>query len=326
MDIKNALIVREPAWHSVGTRVDRAPSLSEAIKMAGLDWQVLERPLYMGLPNDKAIELETHKGLIRSDNYKQLGVVGINYEPVQNIEAFSYFDDLVSNGIVELDTALSLKEGKVIVVTAKIKQAESEVVRGDNVEGYLVFTNSHDGSSSVKTLLTPIRVVCMNTLAHAVVKASKEENKILNFRHTASVLERIDEAKQIIDFQTQTFRNTVEQYQAMSRVQMVEANFNDYVSQVFAPELGKNKQVQELRAYPTLLQNFHYGIGTDLNGVNGTLWGAYQAVTQYTSHQIRAKGQETTQQIHNRLNSLWLGNAKKINERAHQVAVKMTVS
>lgn len=179
---------REVPWHKMGKKVDTAPSSSEAIIAAGLDWNVEQREMYLA-NGDKVPDAYAN---VRDKDNKVLGIVGNRYSIVQNVEAFSFTDNLIGEGCV-YETAGSLKDGKQIWLLAHLPEAVQ--IAGDDVMPYLCFTNTHDGSGAVKVFATPIRVVCNNTLNQALNTAKRTWSA----RHTGSIDSKLREATETLE-------------------------------------------------------------------------------------------------------------------------------
>jgi phage/plasmid-like protein (TIGR03299 family) len=162
--------VKEKAWHGLGQIVEQYPTSAEAIQFAGLDYEVEKRPLFTnGLNNELAgtvmgihvpkTEIPTYFATVRNDNNEVLGVVGKDYEVVQNVDAFTFFDAIVGGGDgIQYETAGALGKGERIFITAKLP-GYIRVGNSDLIEQYLFLTTSHDGFGSITAAFTPIRIV-----------------------------------------------------------------------------------------------------------------------------------------------------------------------
>lgn len=165
-NVESMFYVREAPWHGLGIRVESALSSEEALEMSGLNWNVIQRPIMTG--NYDLIP--GYKANIRDTDNRVLGVVTDRYRVVQNAEAFAFTDTLLGEG-VKYETAGSLQNGRKIWLLAKLP--DKYIIEGDQIEPYLVFSSSHDGSGSIKVAMTPIRVVCQNTLNIALSTAKR---------------------------------------------------------------------------------------------------------------------------------------------------------
>ena len=186
-NVETMFSVRETPWHGLGRIVMDAPASREALELAGLDWQVESRNIYSGT----GAMIPGYRANVRSTDDAVLGVVSDRYRIVQNEEAFQFTDDLLGEGVT-YETAGSLQGGKKVWMLAKLP--EKYIIAGDEVTPYLVFFNSHDGSSGVKVAMTPVRVVCQNTLNLALGNAKR----IWTARHTENVLLRVQDARETL--------------------------------------------------------------------------------------------------------------------------------
>ena len=175
---------RNTPWHGLGIRVNDALSSEEAIIKSGLDWEVVQQRLY----SEDGAFISGVKANVRSDTGAVLGIVTDRYKVVQNQEAFNFTDDLLSHG-VKYETAGSLNNGKRIWLLAKMQ--ENYTLADEPVEPYMVFTNAHDGNSAVQVAMTPVRVVCQNTLNLALRNASRKWAS----NHVGNIHEKLDEAR-----------------------------------------------------------------------------------------------------------------------------------
>ena len=196
---------KEKAWHKLGQVVDRYPTSAEAIKYAGLDYIVEKRPLFtydtenhIADPDADIIipelSIPGFFATVRADTDQVLGVVGNDYEVVQNPDAFAFFDAIVGGGDgILYETAGALGNGERIFITAKLPDY-IRVGNDDLIEKYLFLTTSHDGYGSITAAFTPVRIVCNNTL-HA---ALNNMTNCVKIRHTQSAKERLSQAHKVM--------------------------------------------------------------------------------------------------------------------------------
>ncbi len=167
--------VKEKAWHSLGTIIQDYPTSAQAIDFAGLNYKVEKRPLYtldninydlsiaMAEPVEPQLSVPNYFANVRTDTEQVLGVVGKDYQIVQNADAFSFFDSIVGkNNGIRYETAGALGKGERIFITAKLPEY-IKVGRDDLIEQYIFLTTTHDGSGSISAAFTPVRVVCQNS-------------------------------------------------------------------------------------------------------------------------------------------------------------------
>ena len=160
--VESMMYVREKPWHGLGTEVQEAPTSRDALRLAGLDWTVEQKPIQL-----EGIEIPGYKANVRSTDDRVLGVVSDRYRIVQNQKAFEFTDSIIG-GDVRYETAGSLNGGKKIWLLAKLPETE---IAGDETEPYMCFTNTHDGSGAIRVCMTPIRVVCNNTLSASMPRS-----------------------------------------------------------------------------------------------------------------------------------------------------------
>lgn len=147
-EVETMFYLRKEPWHGLGTQVMEAPNSKEALKLAGLDWKVVQEPLITGAGD----MVDGYKANVRNTDNRVLGVVGDRYRIVQNEEAFAFTDDLLGYG-VRYETAGSLQGGKKVWMLAHMPQ--EYIIVGEHISPYLLFSNSHDGSGAVKVAITP---------------------------------------------------------------------------------------------------------------------------------------------------------------------------
>lgn len=314
--VETMAYVGETPWHGLGQKLDRAPSIEEGLRAAGLDWGVRTEPVY--LEDGRTAPAQA---TVRETDGRILGAVGPSYTPLQNVEAFRWFEPLVESGDVELHTAGSLQEGRKVWVLAKIAGQHAEVAKDDPVDNYVLLSNSHDGSRAVRVGFTPIRVVCWNTLSLA---QDAEASKLIRVMHTSHVVENLDLLRETIDVGKRQFEATVSQFRELQKRKMNKRDLRKYVAKVFDLKLrlpkdataGQKAAVKRAEGtVQDVFELFREGRGNQ----GQTAWDAYNAVTEYLSY-CRGKSQD------NRLNSLWFGESQKTNERAFREAVKLAQS
>jgi phage/plasmid-like protein (TIGR03299 family) len=320
-DVEKMMFVGEVPWHGLGFRLENPPTIQEAITASGLDWTVNLKPLVV-----KETQAEVGwNATVRDSDGSVLGVVGPTYKPLQNKDAFSWFQPFVDSGMATLETAGSLKKGKRVWVLARIKGDPIEIVKGDAVERFIMLSNSHDGTLAVRVGFCGIRVVCSNTMAMAHSDAA---SKLLRVRHTEKAVHTLEKIREIMDVANQEFLATAEQYRALAKLRVDEATLKEYVRLVFQPKLietapvvqdEEEKDGRADKLFNKILPLFETGRGNDLPGVAGTMWSALNSVSEYLTW-------ERGRNVDNRLDSLWFGDSAKVNQRALQVAFKMAVA
>lgn len=297
--------VNETPWHGLGIPLLNPPTVHEGIVAAGLNWSVGMKPLFTsdGTPVPA-------QATFRQDDGKILGVVGPQYKPLQNIEAFNFFDPFLQNGLATLETAGSLRQGTRIWVLAQIKADPMKVVGEDEVRKFILLSNSHDGTTAVRVGFTPIRVVCANTLAMAI---DSRDSALIRVRHAGDVAANVQKLGEIMNLANATFEANAEQYRFLTTKQINAADLKKYVELVFDIDL---KTDRESRILAKVIPLFEKGRGNDLEGVKGTYWAAYNAAIEYMQYE---KGKDQDR----RLDNNWFGAEAARNRKALDIATTM---
>lgn len=306
--------VGQTPWHGLGTHLDAPPTIEEGIAAAGLDWEVGVKPL-------QTIDGEEvdHKATYRLSDGKIFGVVGPNYHPLQNRESFAWFQPLIDSGEVSLHTAGSLQGGKKVWVLAKINKPALEIAPGDTVERFILLSNSHDGSRAVRLGFTPIRVVCANTLRLAH-DTEAESNKLIKVLHTKNVVKSLDALREIMDVANSQFEASAEQYRKLAGFKINQADLRKYVKVVLGVEKTEDAELpaQTLTKIQAIMNAANVGKGNDMESIRGTLWAAYNGVTEFLGYEF-GRTQDS------RLDSLWWGTNANLSQKALEVALQMCV-
>jgi phage/plasmid-like protein (TIGR03299 family) len=305
----NFFSVKEKPWHGLGQILDGYPAASEAIKLAGLDYEVVKTPLFIhsgSLRMEDSVIDNTNREIIvpdffatkRTDTDAPLGVVGKDYQIVQNRDAFSFFDSIVEGDGILYETAGALgKNGERIFITAKLPDY-IRVGKDDLIERYLFLTNSHDGSGSITAAFTPIRVVCRNTLNAAMRNLSN----VVRIRHTANAKLRLEQAHKVMGM-TCRFSNEIEPvFNQWAKVRITDTELKKLIELAMAPNrevLGKLKdsRVQELSShYTNMVESvYEYALGSPTQNMEttaGTVFGCYNAITGYFQNVRSYKDEE----------------------------------
>lgn len=282
--IETMFYAGEPVWHSLGTRVNEAVTSGQALTLSGLNWEVKPEPIQVV----GGSIVNGFKANVRSTDQKVLGIVTDRYKVVQNQEAFAFTDFLLGEG-VKYETAGSLSSGKRVWMLAKL---EPQHILGDEVIPYLVFTNSHDGTGAVKVAVTPIRVVCQNTLTMALSNA----NRVWSVRHCGNISGKIEEARETLNLASTYMENLKEMSEELSQIVIVEPQFADFLTAMFPITDGlSDRQKANMESYRTTLRNI-YNNKDDLQRFKGTAIGVINAVADFEAHVAPARMTNTYQE------------------------------
>jgi phage/plasmid-like protein (TIGR03299 family) len=306
----------EEPWHGLGKKLEKPATAKEAIKAASLDWEVRKVPLSASYDR-YTIKIKDKFGVVRKDmigkdDCKVFGIVGSQYEPLQNREAFDFFDPIVGKNAAVYHTAGVLGDGERIWILAKLP--DNIYVIGDDIsEKYLLLSNSHDGKSAVQIKFTPIRVVCQNTLTMAL-----SDGQITRIIHTNNMHQCIKQADKILGIIRERYADIEASFKRMAQIKMHKERLSEYLSLVFPdPSDPENeRQVKQIKENRSLAEYFFdQGAGNRIKGVSGTLWAAYNGVTEFIDHRRTAR-----QTMDRRLNSIWFGDGYLTKVRAFTIA------
>ncbi len=306
--VEKMMFVGTTPWHGEGTKLDENPSISEAIVAAGLDWNVGLKELYTG----DGVPVPA-RATYRDSDGSILGVVGPRYTPLQNRDAFDWFQPFLDAGECGLHTAGSLHFGQKVWVLAQLNRDNSEIVKGDEVSKFILLSNSHDGSTAIRVGYTPIRVVCVNTLAFA---HSSEQSKLLRIRHTRSSKNNLDNVRDIMDNINAGFEATAEQFRFLASKTFNQKDIQAYVKVVLGIEKTPDEDIKtRTRNIMDEVMNLVEGPKQSATNVRGTWWAAYNGFNEYLNYN---KGRT----VSNRLDSLWFGQNGADNTKALQTAIE----
>jgi len=291
--------VKEKAWHNLGQIVSDYPTSAEAIKFAGLDYDVVKSPLYTTGRDfiqagqdletaDPQINVPNYFANVRSDNNAVLGVVGKDYHIVQNRDAFAFFDAIVGGGEgILYETAGALGNGERIFITAKLP-GYIRVGNGDDVtEKYLFLTTSHDGSGSITAAFTPVRIVCQNTLNASL----KSMTNVVRIKHTSGAKQRLEDAHTVMGLANTLSSQLENIFNNWATIRVKDNEVKKLIQLALCPNketydlLKKGAEDELSTTFKNIVEDaFAYAMVNDtqqMETTKGTLFGAYNAVTGY---------------------------------------------
>ena len=319
---------------AIGKDVSDCKTSREVMEKAGLDFFVKKCDVYASMPfgigcnnivNEIAGEF-AHDGHIyrevpnayatcRMDTSQPLGFVKDKYEVVQNVDAFKFFDDAIGEGMARWDRAGILNDGAKIYLSAKLP-IETKV-GNDLIDNYLVFSNSHDGTSSVNIMFTPIRVICTNMLNSAL----KSADSYIRIRHTESVKKQLENGAYILNTAIKHAQSAQEFYESLTKIKMTDNQVMEYLANLqltkaerealvnYDKENGyKRLMMRDFRVMEvtgisprkanqivSTLEYYFDGIGQ--KEIAGTAWGAYNAITGFYCNVANLEGEKRVQSL-----------------------------
>lgn len=299
-------------WHKKGTNFGKVMTSAEAIKAASLDYEVEKVQLF----TKDGVEVPGAFATMASDTKAFLGVVGSKYAPLQNRDAFAFTDSLCADGTARYTTAGALGLGERVWLLMQTPNNVIEIVKGDPIEDYLLFSNSHDGSSAIELRSTSITVVCQNTLNMAV----KESQSSMRIRHTASATERLRVASDILKAHAAHKKDWVSAMRYLAKHPITDELVNQFEITMFG-DINETPEGRGRTVLQTKLDQFEHllvkGKGTEIPGRVGNAYGMVQAYTEWTDWLSQVKGTD------DRTSSIVFANGAKQKVKAVQTALAL---
>lgn len=297
----------EKPWHGLGTEVSNDLTPIQMMEKAGLDWSVTKEDLM----TESGIKIPGKQALVRSSDNAVLDVVGNDWNPCQNEEAFNFFHEFVMAGDMEMNVAGSLKDGRNVFALAKVKESFS-ILGDDQVDSYLLFSNPHQYGKAIDIRFTPIRVVCNNTLTFSLNSASKNFVKVGH----RSVFDA-DMVKEQMGLASQKFAKYKEAAEFLGSRKFDLNALVQYYNDVFPTTTGK-KKVETIDDLSRNAKRCYEVLDTQPGAEfgKGTWWQAFNSVTYVTDHEM-GKSADT------RMQNAWFGYNQTRKIKAFNKAVEM---
>lgn len=264
---------RTAPWSELGSCVSEAPTSSEAIRLAGLDWSVYQRDLM----TDSGIVVPGFKANLRDSDNKVLGVVKNRYKIVQNEDAFAFTEALLGEG-VRYETAGSLFGGKRTWILARLPH--QYIIAGDKITPYMVFMNSHDGTSGIKVAMTPIRVICQNMLNLALSNAKRSWSA----NHVGDINGKLDDARNSLLYADQYMTELGKTIDELNRKKLSDKQVYEYIDMMFP--LAENSSEQQKKNLIRIKEEVkkRYFEAPDLQHVGRNAYRFVNAVSDFATH------------------------------------------
>jgi phage/plasmid-like protein (TIGR03299 family) len=321
-NVETMAYVGEMPWHKQGRPVPPHISAAQMIQAAGLDWEVEKRPARGYPPIKKRGKPETFARyeivrLPRPGTQEQetvLGMVTNRYEPLQNVDAFSFFDPIVDQKTATFETAGALGAGERVWVLAKMPE-EIQVFRGDDCEKYLLLSNTHSGQSSVTVKFTAVRVVCQNTL----ILSLKDGQQAFRVRHSRKMSDRLSEVGKLVAAVKTAYAEAAQAFARLAKAKIEsEAMLDGYLAALFPPSDAQKRNRTPPPKWMHVKQLMKETPDLQMPGVRGTAWGAYNAVTRFEDY--RQARDETPAK---RLERVWFGSGADLKVKALNEALRL---
>ncbi len=300
----------ETPWHGLGKQVPADLTPEQMMKAAGLDWEVEKVPAYATVGKKRIAVGKS--ALIRKSDNRLLDVVGDDWNPCQNAEAFEFFNDFIGNGDMTMETAGSIMNGKRVFALARVKES-FELFKGDKVDAHLLFSNPHMYGKTIDIQFTPVRVVCWNTLSLSLSLGSKNRVSVSHRTKFDG-----DTVKQMMGIAKDKLATYKEAAAFLGSKRFTEESITEYFGRVFgAKKDEKSGEVKNSRnariAYDILEQQ------PGANFAKGSMWQGFNAATFMVDHVI-GRNQD------NRMNSAWFGWGRNLKVKALEIAMEMAAN
>lgn len=261
--------MRTATWNKVGFDIREATNVDEAMKIAGLDYEVVKAPVYL---SSKARVPGVMATKIKGTN-EVFGIVGENYNVVQNRDAFAFVDSIVSEGLE------FCKAGQNKYFVYLIASLPKTKVLGDDVQPYIIFQNSHNGTSTVRAAICPLRIVCENQFNFAFREA---DNKV-SLRHSARVMDKLNDAQDVLRMNAGYMNEFTKKAEDMALIKISDVKVNSIIEEYFKiPENATERKINSIEESRTLFLSAYNA--EDNQNFKGTAWGMVNAFSDYVTH------------------------------------------
>lgn len=311
-------------WHGLGTEVPDALTSADAITAAHLDWSVSTEAIItesgLAIPDGRRC-----RAIIRDDTRTVLGVTGRRYKPIQNQTAFDFLDTLAGQRTLRYHTAGVLGRGECVWILGQLAGTIRVGKTDDTILKFLLFSNRHDGTATATARMTPIRVVCENTLSQAM-RGGKDG--VVSIRHTGVLENKVAEAQRILGLAVVAYDDLGAMINAAAGRQLNKTQLKAYFNTLYGPgrkrtdedgddsgDSGDGSKVhgKTQKVLDRLEELFTSSPGNDMPGIKGTAWAAYNAVTYYVDYErpSRVEKDRADRKESVRLDSIMFGDGAK---------------
>lgn len=262
-------ITREATWNKIGTDIREANSVKEALQISGLDYEVVKAPIYLS----NGYRIKDQFATKKKGTDEVFGIVGKDYTIVQNEEAFSFVDGIISEGLT------FVKAGETSYMNYIIASLPEQYILDDKFKPYIIFQNSHAGATTLKAAICPLRIICQNQFTMAF---RNSENKI-SIRHSSSIHEKMDEAQHILQFNAEYMDSFNKMANEMAANKIGDEKALDIIDKYFlVDDNASTRKVNSNEEKKVILLNAYNA--EDNQNFRGTQWGLINAFSDYITH------------------------------------------
>lgn len=265
-----------PYVNAFGTvDISSSTNVSEALAMAGVDWEVVSNKIF----DESGNEIPGYRANIRQDTGDTLGIVSDRYQIVQNYEAFDFVNELPLEGDFKFESAGIFRGGKSMWIMGSLPEVN---ILGDDISNNVVFVNSHDGSSGVKVMMTPIRLICSNMIN----LATKEADRIWAAKHTSGISHKIDEARYTLSLADKYMEKLEEEACRFTEIKLADSEIEAIIDKMFPVnyDVDSSRKINNIIAFKN---NFFACYNEeDIKKFKGNAWGAINAMADLIDHKL----------------------------------------
>ena len=320
-NVNSMAYVGDVPWHGLGKRVEQIVRSKAMIEAAGLDWMVEKRPARGAQPIGRkhGEELYSRYEIIRMPRPNSeepevvLGIVTDRYEPLQNYEAFDFFDPIIDRKTAFFETAGALGDGERVWVMAKMPDA-IEVVTGDECQKYLLLSNTHNGQGSVIVKFTAIRVVCQNTLMLSL----QDGQPAFRVKHSRRMSYRLSEISELIAAANAVYQKAAELFQLLAKTSMGDGRLDRLLNAVYPKSKTQELGSTTPEKWTHIKRLLDERPDLQMVGVKGTLWAAYNAITAFEDYR-HVNGELSA----TRLGRVWFGSGAEVKRKALEASAQL---
>jgi len=270
-NVENMFYTGEVPWHGIGIEVDDALTSKDALIKAQLNWKVISRDVYVD-----SKRIDGYVANVRNSDGNVLGIVSDSYKIVQNEEAFAFTDALIDTGEVKYETAGSLNKGRQVWMLARLPET---ILVNDKTIPYLVFSNCHDGKGSVRVAITPVRVVCQNTLNIAL----REAERGWSVKHMGNMEYKLEEAKRTLGLARHYMIELNKKAEYLASISVSDALVKEMLEELIAipDDAGIKKESNVISLRNKFMEKYNE---QNVRKFRGTAWGVVNATSDFATH------------------------------------------
>ncbi|QOV89782.1 DUF932 domain-containing protein [Humisphaera borealis] len=310
-----------PVWERLGVDISRARTATDALKAAGLDWQVQQWPVQATDPQSwKTAPLPDHLANVRSDTRDLLGVVGKTYRVFENRQLFEFLGALVADRLVSFHSAGSLRGGRRVWVLCQLPRVY-QAAPDDTVKPFLLVTNTHDGDGPLQMMPATVRDVCANAF-NLPLDVGGSGSRGLTIRHHGGLTQSLAEARRNLRAIAARFEQFESELATLAATPVSRWQVADYFASVLAAADGNGDQPTDSR--DRLLTRLHENFDGPTNtipAIAGTAWAAFNAVGEWADSQRTFRGRDDLARAEARLDAIWFGSSHRLKQTAYRSAL-----